>query len=276
VATRAHELRTAARTALQRLRGWLARYPLCCNLCGCRVPAFLPLPADLLRELDRAGFPRNLLLGSETLSVAHYLCPVCRATDRDRLIGLFLSRVPDGSASLPWPKMLDVAPSMPLRAYILRSRRFAYRSVDLTDLRADDRADVQDLRLYDDATFDCVLCSHVLEHVPDDHRALRELRRVLRPGGWAVILAPVALPLEGTREDPTLLDPLERTRRFGQADHLRLYAKADLIARIESAGFSEVKQLDATFFGLKTFARHGIAAPSVLYVAGGPQAKPAR
>ena len=276
MATRARELRTAARTALQRLRGWLARYPLSCNLCGCGVPAFLPLPANLLLELDRAGFPRKLLLGSETLNVAHYLCPVCRATDRDRLIGLFLSRVPDGSSSLPWPNMLDVAPSMPLRAYILRSRRFAYRSVDLTDPRADDRADVQDLRLYDDATFDCVLCSHVLEHVPDDRRALRELRRVLRPSGWAVILAPVAVPLAGTREDPTLLDPLERTKRFGQADHLRLYAKADLIARIEGAGFSEVKQLDATFFGLKAFVRHGIAAPSVLYVASGLQAQPTR
>lgn len=82
--------------------------------------------------------------------------------------------------------------------------------------------------------FDGILCSHVLEHVPDDRRALGEFYRVLKPGGWAVL----NVPIEGetTMEDPSVDSPKERLRRYGQEDHVRLYG-ADYGQRLSAAGF---------------------------------------
>jgi SAM-dependent methyltransferase len=77
----------------------------------------------------------------------------------------------------------------------------------------------------------------VLEHVPDDRRAMRELHRILAPGGWAVLQTPVRSKLTRTDEDPSVTDPAERIRRFGQADHVRVYG-ADFEDRLRDAGFA--------------------------------------
>jgi len=81
-----------------------------------------------------------------------------------------------------------------------------------------------------------VMCNHVLEHVPDDRKAMRELRRVLRPNGWAILLVP-DVHAEATVEDPTITDPAERLRLFGQADHVRRYGR-DYLQRLADAGFA--------------------------------------
>lgn len=93
---------------------------------------------------------------------------------------------------------------------------------------------------FNDHTFDLILCSHVLEHVPNDHQAMRELYRVLKPGGIALILVPIQG--EHTFEDATITDPLLRERYFGQFDHVRTYG-IDVIQRLQQAGFS-VKAVD--------------------------------
>jgi ubiquinone/menaquinone biosynthesis C-methylase UbiE len=102
--------------------------------------------------------------------------------------------------------------------------------------------DVTDID-FPDASFDAIFCNHVLEHVPDDRLALREIRRVLRPGGWASLLVPdVDRPV--TDEDPTVTDPHERLRRFGQRDHVRRYGY-DYVDRLREAGFvPEVVKMD--------------------------------
>ena len=82
------------------------------------------------------------------------------------------------------------------------------------------RMDITDIR-YPDDSFDLIFASDVLEHIPDDERATRELRRVLRPDGWAILLVPIWG--EKTKEDPSIVDPAEREREFGQFDHVRLY-----------------------------------------------------
>ncbi len=82
--------------------------------------------------------------------------------------------------------------------------------------------------------FDLILCSHVLEHIPDDRGALRQLRRVLRPGGAAVIQVP--LRTGPTDEDASVVDPAARHRRFGQFDHVRFYG-SDFTDRVRAAGF---------------------------------------
>jgi ubiquinone/menaquinone biosynthesis C-methylase UbiE len=95
-----------------------------------------------------------------------------------------------------------------------------------------------------DNCFDVIICSHVLEHVPDDRAAMREMYRVLRKGGWAAILVPTRTGQVKTFEDPGVVSPEERTRLFGQADHVRRYGQ-DVKNRLEEAGFA-VKPEDIT------------------------------
>lgn len=113
-----------------------------------------------------------------------------------------------------------------------------YVTADLESPLADLHFDVQRIPL-DDASFDAVICNHLLEHVADDRQALRELHRVLRPGGWGILLSPVERDRERTYEDDTITDPDERTRIFGQYDHRRIYG-ADYADRLREAGFEAV------------------------------------
>jgi len=97
------------------------------------------------------------------------------------------------------------------------------------------KMDLTSLNLEDNA-FDCLFCYHVLEHIPDDRKAIRELYRVLKNGGWAIVKVPIQAGLQKTLEDPRIIDPAERLRAFGQADHVRCYG-LDYRERLEEAGF---------------------------------------
>ena len=113
-----------------------------------------------------------------------------------------------------------------------------YATADLESPLADLHFDVQRIPLAD-ASFDAVLCNHLLEHVADDGQALRELYRILQPGGWGILLSPVDRTRARTYEDDTITDPAERTRLFGQYDHRRVYG-ADYVDRLRRAGFEAV------------------------------------
>lgn len=129
----------------------------------------------------------------------------------------------------------------------------------------DARLDIQNMDIFGDSSFEGILCSHVLEHVENDLLALKEFHRVLAPGGWLLLSVPVYRGLESTEEEgPEKLSPEERCRRFGQGDHVRLYEKNSLIARVKSSGL-RVKRLDVNTFGEKTFRRFGITATSATY-----------
>ncbi len=104
------------------------------------------------------------------------------------------------------------------------------------DLYRDDvmvKMDITNIQ-YPDNTFDIIYCSHVLEHVPDDIKAMRELYRVLSSNGWAIINVPQSHGL--TQEDLSITDPELRTKLYGQDDHVRLYG-SDYIDRLRSVGF---------------------------------------
>jgi SAM-dependent methyltransferase len=159
-------------------------------------------------------------------------CPRCGSLERHRLIWkYFASRTDllDGGAK----RVLHVAPEPQLGSLLQRLPGVDYLSIDLAEGAAMARMDVTDLALVDDS-FDVIICSHVLEHVPDDRRAMRELFRVLRPGGWAILQVPIVG--DRTYEDWSVTMPEDRERVFGQRDHVRIYGR-DYVNRLVETGF---------------------------------------
>jgi len=164
----------------------------------------------------------------------HAKCPYCASLERHRLLHLYITErtdLPDGRYSV-----LHLAPEYELQRYLRSRPNLTYRSADLDSPLADDQVDIQALP-YDDESFDVVLCLHVLEHIPDDRLAMRELHRVLKPGGRAIVMCPIDYDRSETLEDPSVTDPKERARVFGQFDHVRLYGP-DFEDRLAEAGFA--------------------------------------
>lgn len=115
-------------------------------------------------------------------------------------------------------------------------RRHRIRSADLFSPLADDIVDIMDMNIYVDNAFDFIVCSHVLEHVPDDRKAIAELYRVLDNNGVAILMVPILLTAQVTDEDPDETDVNVRWSRFGQDDHIRMYAKHDYMSRVREGG----------------------------------------
>lgn len=159
-------------------------------------------------------------------------CVHCRSLARHRLVWLYfleMTDLMDGAQK----RVLHVAPEPCLEGRLRQRLGSGYVTADFQAGRADMQMDVTAID-YPDEHFDVIYCSHVLEHVQDDRRAMREFRRVLKPDGWAVLLVPVNA--EKTREDPSVVDPAERLRLFGQKDHVRMYGP-DYGDRLREAGF---------------------------------------
>jgi SAM-dependent methyltransferase len=160
-------------------------------------------------------------------------------------------------------RLLHFAPEPCLERRLRRTPGLECRTADLEPGRADLREDITALS-FRDRSFDIVLCSHVLEHVPDDRRALAELRRVIALDGTVLL----AVPIRGatTDEDPTVVDAVERLRRFGQSDHVRFYG-ADFAQRVQSAGFDVREVVPADIADREERDHQGVPADGVLYVA---------
>lgn len=160
-------------------------------------------------------------------------CPWCGALERHRFAWVWLQRH-SGLFDPPGKTMLHFAPEKFLQDLLQPRLGAGYVTSDLEDPQAMIQADITDLPM-PAATYDAIYCSHVLEHVQDDAAAMRELHRVLKPGGFALLSIP--LMAEQTIEDPTVTDPAERTRLFGQFDHVRIYGR-DFKDRLQAAGFT--------------------------------------
>jgi SAM-dependent methyltransferase len=242
--------------------------PFRCPICNQSVRRFDPLPDEYLDELRRYGF--KFMNDAEMCNSKSYTCPHCGTCDRERLYALYLreyfrAATPNGSA-----KVLDFAPLAELTRFIREliaasHYDFTYVTADLLREDVDDRVDITDMHIYGDCSVDLFICSHVLEHVSDDKKAMRELFRILKPGGRGILVVPITLTLTEIDEDPSVTDPAERWRRFGQDDHVRLYSKQGFLSRAHDAGF-KVNQLGSEYFGAGTFSKHGITDQSVLYV----------
>ena len=217
-------------------------------------------------ELARYGFihPASAY---ETLNLEAVSCPACEATDRERLTALYLIETFSALDPHRRYRLLEFAPSLGpgLRTLLRRYRSVEYRSADLERDDVDDNVDITDMRIYADQSFDVFLCSHVLEHVPDDRRGMRELHRILKTDGFGVVLVPLITGVDDTHEDPAINTPELRWKYFGLDDHVRQYGRRDFVNRLTDAGF-KVDQLGIEHFGATAFREAGIADKSVLYV----------
>lgn len=228
----------------------------------CNQPAYmLPLPTMYFAKLQEHRCIHNIFL-AETINLEHYSCANCGASDRDRLYALFLENF------LTKPKnvaLLDIAPADQLARFVKKFANVQYRSSDLYMPGVDDVQDITNMHLYAQGQFDFFICSHVLEHIPDDLKAMAELYRVLKKGGKGIVMVPINLGLEKTLEDPTITDIATRWKLFGQDDHVRMYSKKDFIHRLTEAGFT-VELLDKDYFGETIFQQAAIFSGSVLYI----------
>jgi SAM-dependent methyltransferase len=224
------------RIALRRVTYAGSKYR--CNVCDSRVRTMLTtgLALPVLKELD--------VVGGETIPFD--TCPVCFSNSRARLLFEYIRTETKVFASPDRLRILHVAPEYGILSRLRASKSIEYVGVDLNPADYIGTAEIARCDItaigHGDASFDMIICSHVLEHVPDDRLAMRELFRVLKPGGTAILQVPVSASLTQTIEDPYLADPKERERRFGQHDHVRIYG-ADYPARLRESGF-EVEIFD--------------------------------
>jgi SAM-dependent methyltransferase len=197
----------------------------------------------------------------------HDQCPSCGSLMRQRAITLYLRdvlNVPETGG-----QVLHIGPAEAIRRWITAFPSVRYVSADIEPHVADVEADITDLPFRDES-FDLLICLHVLEHVEDDKTAIRELYRVLRPGGKAVVQLPPS-PFEETLEDAKVTDPADRERLFGQYDHVRL-AGADYIHRLEEPGFDVTREDHAATLDLETRNLYAVHAGEPFYVCVKPAA----
>jgi hypothetical protein len=236
-----------------------------CPACELPVAHFAPLPRFYFQELKEHGSDLRIA-DFETCNFQAYQCPYCGATDRDRLCALYLQqRLPRTAGEQKQFHLLDIAPAAALSSYLKCNYSLHYRTADLFMKHVDDRVDITSMDCYPDASFNAAICSHVLEHVADDRKALAELLRVLKPGGWGIAMVPISLAIKATREDPSVTTSAGRWKHFGQDDHLRLYSREGFLRRLQDSGFA-VRQFGKDYFGTEEMGRCGLSASSVLYV----------
>ena len=234
-----------------------------CSVCNKKTHLFLPLSNFFIENLEKYGYIYSLD-DAETLNYKAYSCPSCGASDRDRLYAVFISKYLK-QRKYPNITLLDIAPSAPLGNHLKSIGNISLRTADLMMKGVDDCVDITNMSCYADEKFDFLICSHVLEHVPDDLKAMSELYRILKPNGCGILMVPILLALDQIDEDPFLEDVGERWRRFGQDDHVRMYSKNGFVSRLESVGFI-VRQYTRDYFGSEVFHKYGISDKSVLYI----------
>ena len=175
------------------------------------------------------GTQRNNVLSPSTLSL-----------ERHRLLWLYLKTETDFFTSKTKKKVLHFAPEQAFYKLFRNQENLDYTTTDLLSPLADVKADICNLP-FDDNSYDIIFCNHVLEHIPDDTKAMKELFRVLKPGGMGVFQIPQDLTRATTFSDDTITDQKERSKIFGQYDHVRIYG-LDYFDKLRSIGFTVVEE----------------------------------
>lgn len=175
------------------------------------------------------GTQRNNVLSPSTLSL-----------ERHRLLWLYLQNETDFFTATEKKNVLHFAPEQEFYKRFKKQKNIQYTTTDLFSPLADIKADICNLP-FEDNQYDVIFCNHVLEHIPDDTKAMKELYRVLKPGGMAILQIPQDLNRATTFSDDSITDEKERAKIFGQYDHVRVYGR-DYFDKLRSIGFTVVEE----------------------------------
>lgn len=218
-----------------------------CPICGSRYRKFMPYGYAVQRD--------------------NALCPWCLALERHRLMWLYLQNETDffdsKSENFENRKILHVAPEY---CFIKRFEKLYgenYVTADIESPLAKVKMDIQNIPFADES-FDIVFCNHILEHVENDRLAMSEMFRIMRPGGWGIMLSPVNFSRETTYEDASITDPGQRELHFGQKDHLRDYG-CDYAARLADVGF-DVEEINYVRYFSPEEVRLYALRPEIIYL----------
>lgn len=198
-----------------------------CPFCEGNFSRFLPIgiKSEVLEQYKVVG-------GGYRLNA---VCPRCNSVDRERLIQMYLDQEKSYIYKDPI-KVLHIAPEQNLKNRFKSYSNIEYISADLNPLAADIQMDITDIK-QPDGSYDVIICNHVIEHIPNDIQAMKELYRVLKPKGFAILQVPISYQLENTIEDESMQTESDRLVAFGQKDHVRIYGR-DYSSRLRTAGFN--------------------------------------
>lgn len=209
------------------------------------------------------SFRKFLNYGSAVANRDNVLCPYCLTLERHRLMWLYLKEKTDFFTVQK--KVLHIAPEQCFYKRFRKQKNLDYTTGDLFSPLADIKFDLHDIPLPDNE-YDVIFCNHVLEHVDDDHQCMKELCRVMKPGGMAILQVPIDMSRAETYEDPNITSPEDREKHFWQKDHVRLYGR-DYPDKLEAAGFKVDRNDYASEIDPQLIERYRIADKEVLYVA---------
>jgi len=212
-----------------------------CPICNSRFRKFLPYGHNIIRE--------------------NALCPRCLSLERHRLMWLFLKeKTGFFSADI---RVLHIAPEQCFYSRFKKLKNIDYTTADMESPLADVKLDIQQMP-FKNNEFDVVICNHVLEHVKDDKKAISEILRVLKKGGFALMHVPIDYSLKETYENKEITSPQEREKHFRQRDHYRLYGP-DFPERLKKAGFIITDRNYTEELDEETVERFGIIKNEYMY-----------
>ena len=237
--------------------------PVCGNSFRKMLPGGFDLPVIKEKHIIGAGRRNN------------DICPRCLSTDRDRLIFSFLKFGTDFFQK-PYT-VLHIAPEPALYKAFRKAPNLNYHPATkyaegLYYSSKIETADLLDLH-FEEESFDWVICNHVLEHIPNDYKAMQEILRVLKPGGKAILQVPYSPVLEQTFEDSSITTEADREKYFGQFDHVRIYGR-DYTDRLQKAGFlvKPIKQ-DAGFVSKQQLKKYAVNPEEIIFLCEKPVKK---
>jgi SAM-dependent methyltransferase len=202
--------------------------------------AFFLRGTKYIDPIDGNSYRKFLPYGYEKVR-ENVLAPGTLSLERHRLFWLYL--INETSFFTDKIRVLHFAPEQAFLKRFKKLKNITYTTTDLNSPIADIKADICNLP-FKDKSYDFIICNHVLEHIPDDTKAMQELYRVLAPNGTAILQVPYDRNRTNTFEDNSITDPKERAAIFGQYDHVRVYGM-DYFEKLKSVGFM-VKALDYT------------------------------
>lgn len=210
------------------------------SIIGRPILAFFLKGNKFTDPIDGKSYRKFLPYGYENVR-ENVLSPGTLSLERHRLFWLYLKNETDFFTENL--KVLHFAPEQAFYKKFRKMKNLDYTTTDLNSPIADVKADLCALP-FKDNEFNFIICNHVLEHIPDDTKAMEEIYRVLAPGGTAILQVPYKASLETTFEDDTITDPKERALIFGQYDHVRVYGM-DYFEKLRTIGF-KVESVDYT------------------------------